>query len=225
MKKNIIQFQTKENKGKIITILGETEKQKINLIFSITKLIKDKKIVILNFDLFHSEQLESKKNNIEIIDINEILYKEGEQITLGEFIIEIEKLKSNYQYILINNSVENFLDYTKLILNQSKYILFFIHYQKQNIIKQKNILSICINQFHINKNKIYLLIDTIINKNIYMLKEELKINNTYKINTKIVFLLKKYIKRKRKIIKIEEKNNKITKNVLKIEGQVYSEIY
>ena len=71
----------------------------------------------------------------------------------------IDNFKKYYDYIIIDNSSENFLDYTKNIIRNSNYCIFLIESNLIEIKKSKNLLNMYNKKWNIEKEKINILIN------------------------------------------------------------------
>lgn len=172
-------FNFNENKiknNKIISVIGNTQVGKTTFILMLLKLIKNKKILIIDCDSCFNEIqiiLNSKNNQKDsIIKINKkiSLYKYLEKnINKSNFYNEINRLKNYYDLIIFDNNYNNL--FFENILKISDEILFLIEPNLLQINKSKILLEDKLknNKELINKTKI------IINK-----------NNIYSINKKII---------------------------------------
>ena len=177
----------KNNKNKIISVIGTGGVGKSTFCAIFAKLIKNKKILIIDFDILNSsinsifnvkmypDKAEEKNinindliikinKNINLLCVTKILVDEKYKKIKEEFFLELNKLKNKYDLIIIDNSSECFFEYTKEILNNSDLILFLQEPNLTELKKGKNLLNIYINRWNIKKEKINIIFNKI-NKN------------------------------------------------------------
>ncbi len=206
-------------KTKIISIIGISQSGKTSLILLFIKLLKNKKILIIDCDTKFNEIqliLNSKNklkkeiikitNNLDILNLN--LKFNNNYNHLNK---KINYYKNNYDYIFIDNNLDNIF-FNKL-LELSNNILFLIEPNLLKINKSKILIEDKIknNKNIINKTKI------IINKNSkYNIESQIlyKIFDNYKIIGKIIFskcifFRYKYLKN----IKVRNEIKKIINNI------------
>ena len=226
--------KNKLNNKKIISIIGTPGIGKSSFATIFAKLIKNKKILIIDFDILNSSinsifnvkmyPKKYKKNN----NLNNLIIKINKNINLlcatkilvdkeykkikEEFFIELNKLKNKYDLIIIDNSSECFFEYTKQILNKSDLILFMLEPNLIDLKKSKNLLNIYINKWKIKKEKINIIFNKT-NKNsiteevLKTLFSDFNILGKIKINNNYNLIINRNIK----LI-----NKKIKKDYLKI---------
>ena len=174
---------------KIISVIGSGGVGKSSFCTIFAKIIKDKKILIIDFDILNScinsifgikkfNQNHNKKNkeidkekikklirkvdkNIDILCGTKILVDEEYKKIKEEFSNILNDLKSNYDLIIIDNSSECFFEYTKEILKKSDLILFLVEPNLIELKKSRNLLDIYINKWNIKKEKINIIFNKI----------------------------------------------------------------
>lgn len=205
------------NKKEIILFFGENQVGKIMTILNIAYFLKNKKYKILIIELNQENKniyfLFNKKNKIKnfnfkkykILNIKKLLNKKEKTILKKikikidknidfisiNFLINFNKLKNNYDYILIKINLNNKLKkYNKILENISKKIIII----RPNLIGIKNAKKI-IKKFNLKNQKIIInnynknSIDEKILENIFGYKKiigKIKYNKNYEklINTK-----------------------------------------
>ena len=204
---NINNKKINNNVSRIITVTGPNGVGKSIISVNLAKIniYSKNKILIIDFNLNNYSistilgakkyPIKNSKNILEnIIKINKRIY-----LILGEFLLnsenkiakeKIEKLKNNYDLIIIDlspyNCVKNLID----LFNFSDFNLFLSDTNFLEISKTINLLNIFINKYKINKNKFNILFNKYNLKSInYKLLEKifsefkiigyLKFNNNY----------------------------------------------
>lgn len=134
------------------------------------------------------------------------MYNEKYKIDENKIKKIIKELKEKYDYIIIDNSSETFLKYTKTILENSDLILFFMENNKTEKEKSRSLINIYLNEWNIKKEKIYIIFNKInfikIKKEKYFEKIEVLEKISYKkyFSLKNIFLIYKTKKINKKII-------------------------
>ena len=165
--KNINKNKEKENK--IISVIGNSKIEKAIFSINISKELEQKnlKYCLINLDFFNQDIELFKEKNLKIINIENIILKNGEKIERYELEKKLENLKKQYQYIIVNTSSECFFDFTKIILEKSAKIFFTVENTIDDIKKSRKLLDIYIKIWKIKKEKIKIIIsETITKKNI-----------------------------------------------------------
>ena len=224
------------NNKKIISIIGTPGIGKSSFATIFAKLIKNKKILIIDFDILNSsinsifnvKTYPKKYKGINNLNLNNLIIKINKNINLlcatkilvdekyrkikEEFFIQLNKLKNKYDLIIIDNSSECFFEYTREILNKSDLILFMLEPNLIDLKKSKNLLNIYINKWKIKKEKINIIFNKT-NKNsiteevLKTLFSDFNILGKIKINNNYNLIINRNIK----LI-----NKKIKKDYLKI---------
>ena len=165
----------------IISIVGTNGVGKSIFCSLLAKIIKNKKILLIDFDIFNQSinsifnVKKNKKNSLD--NINELIIKESKNIDLlcatkilfdEKYKIEKDKIRNflknllaKYDLIIIDTTSECFFDYTKNILHESDKIVFLIEANLVELKKSKNLLDIYINKWKINKQKISVLFNKV----------------------------------------------------------------
>ena len=226
-----------KNNKKIISVIGTGGIGKSSFCTIFAKILKNKKILIIDFDILNSsinsifgikKYYKKNKLNEEKININNLINKVNKNIdilcgakiladenynkTKEEFPIQLNELKNKYDLIIIDNSSECFFEYTKEILKLSDLILFLVEPNLIELKKSRNLLDIYINKWNIKKEKINIIfnkinINSIDDKILKLLFSDFKILGKIKININYNLIINKNIK----II-----NKKIKNDYLKI---------
>ncbi len=173
---NLNQINIKE-KNKIISIVGTNGIGKSIFCSILTKLIKNKKILLIDFDIFNQsinsifnvkkEDIGTQKNinnsiikiekNIHLLCGTTLLFDENYKIEKNKIKNLLEELLIKYDVIIIDTTSECFFDYTKEILEKSNIILFLTEANLIELKKSKNLLDIYINQWKIDRKKINII--------------------------------------------------------------------
>ena len=242
MKNKNKKIKQKENNKKIISVVGTGGVGKSSFCTIISKIIKNKKILIIDFDILSSSinsifgtkkypkeinkkiekiRIENLINridkNIDILCGTRILIDEDYKRIKEKFTNILNELKNKYDFIIIDNSSECFFEYTKEILKKSDLILFLVEPNIIELKKSRNLLDIYINKWKIKKEKINIIfnktnINSIDNKILKTLFSDFKILGKIKININYNLIINKNIK----IINKKIKNDylKIIKNLI-----------
>ena len=148
-----------------------------------SKLIKNKKILIIDFDILNSSinsifNVPQKPKNIkECFDVKSTITRINKNINLlcntkhlidkeykkmkENFVKKLNELKEKFDIIIIDNSSEYFFEYTKQILENSDTIIFLVEPNLLELKKSKNLLNIYINKWNIKKEKIKIIFNKI----------------------------------------------------------------
>ena len=165
-----------KNNKKIISVIGTGGIGKSSFCTIFAKILKNKKILIIDFDILNSsinsifgikKYYKKNKLNEEKININNLINKVNKSIdilcgtkilvdenynkTKEEFPIQLNELKNKYDLIIIDNSSECFFEYTKEILKLSDLVLFLVEPNLIELKKSRNLLDIYINKWNIKK--------------------------------------------------------------------------
>ena len=173
----------KENKiSTVISIIGCAGVGKSIFCSNFSLAIKNKKILIIDFDILNKsiktifgvkEKIAEEKefwdnnklekivikisNNIDLISGIDIIFEDGLKVEKKKVIKLLDNLKNNYEFIIIDTSSECFMDYTKEIIEYSDFSILLVEANLIELKKSKKILDIYINNWKINKEKINIL--------------------------------------------------------------------
>ena len=169
----------------IISILGTGGVGKSIFTINVAKslLKENKKILIIDFDVLNNtlhtvlgvDKYPKKIKNKEGLEIEKLIIKINNKLDLisavnllfdTKYKIDSEKIKyiinyfkKYYDYIIIDNSSENFLDYTKNIIYNSNFCIFLIEANLLEIKKSTKLLNIYNKKWNIEKEKINIVIN------------------------------------------------------------------
>jgi len=224
--KNKSKFEN--NKNKIISMVGTNGIGKSIFSSILAKLINDKKILLIDFDIFNqsinsifnvkkinnSNNLILKANkNIDLLCAVDFLFDEKFKVGKNKIKKLLEEYLNKYDLIIIDTTSECFFDYTKEILEKSDLIIFLAQANLIELKKSKNLLDIYINKWKINKEKINIIfnkedknsVDNKILKTLFSdfnILAKIKTNNKFDliINNNLKMIDKKIKKKFEKII-------------------------
>ena len=226
--KNKIKLEN--NKNKIISIVGTNGIGKSVFSSILAKLIINKKILLIDFDIFNQsinsifnvKKINKNNSNNLIIKVNknidllcavDFLFDEKFKVEKNRIKKLLEEYLNKYDLIIIDTTSECFFNYTKEILEKSDLIIFLAGGNLTELKKSKNLLDIYINKWTINKEKINIIfnkenknyIDNKILKTLFSdfnILEKIKTNNKFDliINNNLKIIDKKIKKRFEKII-------------------------
>lgn len=229
-----------KNNKKIISVIGTGGVGKSSFCTIFAKIIKNKKILIIDFDILNSsinsifgtiknpikkEDAKTNKDvsdliikidkNIEILCATKILVDKNYKKIKEEFSNILDELKNKYDLIIIDNSSECFFEYTKEILNKSDLLFFLVEPNIIELKKSRNFLDIYINKWKIKKEKINIIfnktnINSIDNKILKTIFSDFKILGKIKININYNLIINKNLKIINK--KIKDDYKKIIQN-------------
>ena len=233
-----------KNNYKIISVIGTHGVGKSSFCTIFAKLIKNKKILIIDFDILNSsinsifnvklypkkcKEKESKNinnliikysKNINLLCATKILVDENYKKIKNEFFNKLEDLKNKYDLIIIDNSSECFFEYTKQILNKSELILFLTEPNITELKKCRNLLDMYINNWKIKKEKINIIFNktnknSIYDKVLHTLFSDFNILGKIKLNINYNLIINKNSKAINK--KIKNDYSKIIEKIIKEE--------
>lgn len=230
-------IKLKNNKNKIISIVGTNGIGKSIFSSILAKLIINKKILLIDFDIFNqsinsifnvkktnknnSNNLILKVNkNIDLLCAVGFLFDEKFKVEKNKIKKLIDEYLNKYDLIIIDTTSECFFDYTKEILEKSDLIFFLAQANLIELKKSKKVLDIYINKWKISKEKINIVfnkedknsIDNRILKTLFSdfyILERIKLNNKFDlaINNNLKIIDKKIKKKFEKIIEKCKLNN------------------
>lgn len=237
IKNNINSIKNKINKkkiinNKIISIVGPAGVGKSIFASILAKSIKNKKILIIDFDSFnssintifgvkkHFKKINKNKTNEEIIiKINKKLslicdlkiFFHDNKINENKFKNIINQLNKKHDLLIIDTSAqENFKDISKIIKN-SDAIIFLTETNLLQLKKTNKLLDIYINKFEIKKEKINIVfnkynINSIDKKILKELFSDFNILGEIKLNKNYDLIINNNINNLNKKIKLEFNN-------------------
>jgi len=195
------------NKNKIISIVGTNGIGKSIFSSVLAKLIINKKILLIDFDIFNqsinsifnvkkinknnSDNLIIKVNkNIDLLCAVDFLFDEKFKVEKNKIKKLLEEYLNKYDLIIIDTTSECFFDYTKEILEKSDLIIFLAGGNLTELKKSKKLLDIYINKWKIKKEKIKIVfnkedknsVDNKILKTLFSdfnILEKIKLNNKF----------------------------------------------
>lgn len=158
-----------KNKTKIISIVGTPGVGKSIFISLFSKNIKNKKILIIDFDIYNKSidlifgyNMQKEKNilkinnNIDLLSKVEMFFVENNYnnyIEKNKIKNILNKFSKKYDLIIIDNTSEYSCEYTKEILKNSDEIIFLTDANLIELNKTKKMLEKYINKWQIKKEK------------------------------------------------------------------------
>lgn len=235
IKNKIVKKINKNNKNKlnyskkIINIIGNRKSGKTIISILLGFNIKDKKILIIDFNLLKNNiytilQIKNNKK-IKINKLEDLIIKKDKNIDLllGTEKVQINKIdikkeisfiKRNYDYIIIDNNMENNVNILKSIFEISTTNILIVEPNISELKETQEILELCVNKLNLKKEKIKIIFNKInknsINKKIlsklfydFKVLGEIKYNKNYNLffNSNLKIIDKKTKKEYKKIIK------------------------
>lgn len=161
--------ETINRKNAIISIVGAAGVGKSVFISLFSKNIKNKKILIIDFDIFNKSldlifgydaQKQKEKTiikiskNIDLLSKIEIFFAENNYLEKNKIKNILNNFSKKYDLIIIDNTSEYSCNYTKEILINSDEIIFLTDANLIELNKTKKILEKYINKWKIKKEKI-----------------------------------------------------------------------
>ena len=165
-----------KSKIKIISIVGVPGVGKSIFISLFSKNIKNKKILIIDFDIFNKSidlifgynvQKQKEKNilkinnNIDLLSKVEMFFAENNCVEQNKVKDVLNKFSKKYDLIIIDNTSEYSCEYTKEILKNSNEIIFLTDANLIELNKTKKLLEKYINKWKIEKEKINVVFNKI----------------------------------------------------------------
>ena len=157
-KKILLKIKKEKNKIICITGMSNIEKSIFTILFFKNLQTKNKKIIILDFDIINKNNIKSIlkikedkqyiKINTNIFLFNNKKYLIQKNINIKQI---IEKLKQQYDYIIIQTSSECFFEKTKNLISISDINIFLKNKQS------KNLLKMYIKNWKIDKQKLNII--------------------------------------------------------------------
>ena len=168
--------ETINRKNEIISIVGAAGVGKSIFISLFSKNIKNKKILIIDFDIFNKSldlifgydaQKQKEKtiikisNNIDLLSKIEMFFAENNYLEKNKIKDILNNFSKKYDLIIIDNTSEYSCNYTKEILINSDEIIFLTDANLIELNKTKKILEKYINKWKIKKEKIKVVFNKI----------------------------------------------------------------
>lgn len=171
-KKHFIHEEFSANKeNKIIMVAGSSNVGKTVFSSMFAKFLSEmkKKTLLIDYDL-NSFDLKTLMGNyssgkvskgLKYIDFLNVSKCDVNSFPHEEIFKNIDSLKENYDFIIIDTSSMINSNYRKMILEISDKIIFLIEPNLLGIKKAKSILEIFIHDFYINENKINIILNKV----------------------------------------------------------------
>lgn len=167
-----IKSKTENKKSKIISIAGFESTAKTIFIIDLINTIKtkEKNVLLINMNILNQDIEQTFKNNIsskvKIKKAKNFLFENGEIIGKNNIIKKIDKLKKDYDYIIINNNAECYFELNHALMEKAKNIYFIIEKNIKDIKISNNLLNIYEKNWNLKLEKIkVILININIRKN------------------------------------------------------------
>ena len=240
IKKSKKQIKNK-NENKVISIAGASGVGKSVFASILTKIINNKKIILIDFDIFNESlntnfgtkkyPKKAKKNeknifkliiklnkNVDLLFVTDLLFNNELKTEKNKIKNILEELSKKYDLIIIDTTSECFFDYTKEIFENSNLIIFLTEPNLLQLKKTKKLLEIYINKWKINKEKINIIINkksinSIDNKILKILFSDFKILGELTLNNKYDLLINNNLKNININKKIKKEFNKIIRKM------------
>lgn len=154
----------KNKKNKILIIDFDILNNSIHTIFGIKKYSKEVKEKIVEKNINNSnitiKDLIIKANkNVDLLTGIDILFNSEEDINEIEMLEIINKMKKEYDYIIVDTSSECFFKYNKILIENSDRNIFLVEANLLEITKARRLLDMYKNNWKINFNKIKIIIN------------------------------------------------------------------
>ena len=167
-----IKSKTENKKSKIISIAGFESIAKTIFIIDLINSIKtkEKNVLLINMNILNQDIEQTFKNNIsskvKIKKAKNFLFENGEIIGKNNIIKKIDKLKKDYDYIIINNNAECYFELNHALMEKAENIYFIIEKNIKDIKISNNLLNIYEKNWNLKLEKIkVILININIRKN------------------------------------------------------------
>ena len=216
-------------KNKTISIVGAPGVGKSIFISLLSKNIKNKKILIIDFDIFNKSldlifgyDVKKQKektiirinNNIDLLSKVEMFFSENNYLEKNKIKNILNNFSKKYDLIIIDNTSEYSCDYTKEILKNSSRIIFLTDANLIELNKTKKILEKYINKWEIKKEIISIVfnkinINSINNKILKNLFSDFNILGKISFDNKYNLIINSNLK------KLNKKINKEYLNIIK----------
>ena len=240
IKKSKKQIKNK-NENKVISIAGANGVGKSVFASILTKIINNKKIILIDFDIFNESlntnfgtkkyPKKAKKHEknifkliiklnkkVDLLFVTDLLFNDELKTEKNKIKNILEELSKKYDLIIIDTTSECFFDYTKEIFENSNLIIFLTEPNLLQLKKTKKLLEIYINKWKINKEKINIIINkksinSIDNKILKILFSDFKILGELTLNNKYDLLINNNLKNININKKIKKEFNKIIRKM------------
>lgn len=216
-------------KNKTISIVGAPGVGKSIFISLLSKNIKNKKILIIDFDIFNKSldlifgyDVKKQKektiikinNNIDLLSKVEMFFSENNYLEKKKIKNILNNFSKKYDLIIIDNTSEYSCDYTKEILKNSSRVIFLTDANLIELNKTKKILEKYINKWKIKKEIISIVfnkinINSINNKILKNLFSDFNILGKISFDNKYNLIINSNLK------KLNKKTNKEYLNIIK----------
>ena len=167
-----IKSKTENKKSKIISIAGFESTAKTIFIIDLINTIKtkEKNVLLINMNILNQDIEQTFKNNIsskvKIKKAKNFLFENGEIIGKNNIVNKIDKLKKEYDYIIINNNAECYFELNHALMEKAENIYFVIEKNIKDIKISNNLLNIYEKNWNLKLEKIkVILININIRKN------------------------------------------------------------
>ena len=168
----LIKKKTENKTSKIISIAGFESTAKTIFIIDLINTIKtkEKNVLLINMNILNQDIEQTFKNNIsskvKIKKAKNFLFENGEIIGKNNIIKKIDKLKKDYDYIIINNNAECYFELNHALMEKAENIYFIIEKNIKDIKISNNLLNIYEKNWELKTEKIkVILININIRKN------------------------------------------------------------
>ncbi len=168
----LIKKKTENKTSKIISIAGFESTAKTIFIIDLINTIKtkEKNVLLINMNILNQDIEQTFKNNIsskvKIKKAKNFLFENGEIIGKNNIIKKIDKLKKDYDYIIINNNAECYFELNHALMEKAENIYFIIEKNIKDIKISNNLLNIYEKNWNLKLEKIkVILININIRKN------------------------------------------------------------
>ena len=167
-----IKSKTENKKSKIISIAGFESTAKTIFIIDLINSIKtkEKNVLLINMNILNQDIEQTFKNNIsskvKIKKAKNFLFENGEIIGKNNIVNKIDKLKKEYDYIIINNNAECYFELNHALMEKAENVYFVIEKNIKDIKISNNLLNIYEKNWNLKTEKIkVILINIKIRKN------------------------------------------------------------
>lgn len=159
-----VKNKTEIKKSKIISIAGFESTAKTIFIIDLINSIKtkSKKVLLINLNILNQDIEQTFKNNIStkvnIKKAKDFLFENGEIIGKNRILNKIEKLKKEYDYIIINNNAECYFELNQALMEKANKIYFVIEKNIKDIKISNNLINIYENNWNLKMEKVKIIL-------------------------------------------------------------------